>query len=44
MSEWFALRPAGGPEAPAAERATERPPPADSDAEASPTEDAPTDE
>ncbi|WP_158441428.1 hypothetical protein [Kribbella steppae] len=46
MSEWFALRPVPGTEvaAPGPKRATERRPPAESDPEASPTEDAPPDE
>jgi hypothetical protein len=44
MSEWFALRPLVGTEAPAPKRAAERRPPADPDGESSPTEEATTDE
>ena len=44
MSEWFALRPSVAAKAPVPKRATEPMPPADPDAEVTPSEDTPTDE
>ncbi|MFG1813302.1 hypothetical protein ACGFIF_05990 [Kribbella sp. NPDC049174] len=44
MSEWFALRPAAGTEAPVRKEADKPRPPVDSDADVPPPEEAPTDE